>query len=96
MAKGKRQVKVRFRFAALLFLAGACAVGAVFWSQEQKLAEIRQQQQELQAKYDALKNEKQRTELMIEYAHSEEYLLEYAREKLGFIGKNEIQFEIEK
>ena len=66
MAKGKRQVKFRFRFAALLLLAGACVVGAVFWSQEQKLAEIRQQQNELQAKYDALKNEKQRTELMIE------------------------------
>ncbi len=96
MAKGKRQVKVRFRFAALLLLAGACAIGAVFWSQEQKLAEIRAEQLELQTKYDALKNEKQRTELMIEYAHSPEYLLEYAREKLGFVGKNEIQFEIGK
>ncbi|MCE5235169.1 MAG: septum formation initiator family protein [Clostridiaceae bacterium] len=94
MAKGKRKLKVRFRFAALAFLAGACVVGAVFWSQEQKLAEIRREQASLQAKYDALQNEKQRTELMIEYARSEEYLLEYAREKLGFIKEGETQFEI--
>lgn len=96
MATGKRRVKVRFRFAALAFLTLACFVGAVLWSQEQKLAEIRARQGELQAKYDALQNEKQRTELMIEYAHSPEYLLEYAREKFGFVQEDEILFEIEK
>jgi cell division protein FtsB len=96
MAKGKGKFKVRFRFAALAFLAGACVIGAVFYAQEQKLKEIYQEQSELQAKYDTLQNEKQRTELMIEYAHSDEYLLEYAREKLGYIKENEIQFEINK
>lgn len=96
MATENGRVKIRFRFIVFAFLAGACAVGAVFWSQEQKLNEIRAEQAALQANYDALQNEKQRTELMIEYAHSSEYLLEYAREKLGFIMPDELLFEIDK
>lgn len=94
MAKGSTTIKLRFRFIALLFLAGALAVGAIFYAQEQKLKEIRAEQTGLQSKYDALQNEKQRTELMIEYSLSNEYLLEFAREKLGLIGENEILFNI--
>ena len=32
---------------------------------------------------------------MIEYAQSEEYILQYAREKLGFVKPDDIQFSVE-
>ena len=41
-----------------------------------------------------MENEQQRVEYMIEYAHSEEYKLQYAREKLGYVHENDVKFEI--
>ena len=42
-----------------------------------------------------LQNEEQRLEYMIEYAKSEEYLIQYAREKLGFVLPDDVKFDIE-
>ena len=69
---------------------------AIFVSQEQKLNEIAEQEAARQAEYEALQNEEQRLQYMIEYAKSEEYLLQYAREKLGFVLPDDIKFDIEK
>lgn len=68
---------------------------AVFVTQEQKFSEIRAETQALEQEYEALLNEQQRVEYMIEYAHSTDYLLQYAREKLGYVRENDIKFNIE-
>ncbi len=73
----------------------AALVGLVFMSQENKLASIRQEQAALGEEYANLQMEKQRIEYMIEYAQSEEYLLQYAREKLGYVKPGDIKFDVE-
>ena len=91
--KSKRFKKIR-----LAFLTGAllvAALGMVFLSQERKLEVIRQEQQALSEEYAALQIEKQRIEYMIEYAQSEEYLLQYAREKLGYVKPGDVKFSVE-
>ena len=57
----------------------------VFLSQQSKLDAIYQEQATLSSEKAALEMEKERIEYMIEYAQSEEYILQYAREKLGFV-----------
>ncbi|MEA5058425.1 MAG: hypothetical protein EOM66_03545 [Clostridia bacterium] len=90
---GKRWNKKRIGFLAGALLVAA--LGVVFVSQERKLEAIRQEQQALGEEYAALEIEKQRLEYMIEYAQSEEYLLQYAREKLGYVKPGDIKFSIE-
>lgn len=67
---------------------------AVFLSQNSKLYEIAAQQSELEAEYAALQAEEQRLEYMIEYAKSDEYRVQYAREKLGLVLPDDIKFDI--
>ncbi len=92
----KWKFRITPKFIALL--AALCVVFAcaIFVSQEQKLNEIAEQEAARQAEYEALQNEEQRLQYMIEYAKSEEYLLQYAREKLGFVLPDDIKFDIEK
>ena len=80
-----------------LFVGLFCAAAfvMVFVGQENKLAAIEEEQQSLSQEYEALELEKQRIEYMIEYAQSEEYILQYAREKLGFVKPDDIQFSVE-
>lgn len=44
--------------------------------------------------YAALQAEEQRLEYMIEYAKSDEYRVQYAREKLGLVLPDDIKFDI--
>lgn len=91
----KRRFKISPRFILVLTIF-ALAFGAfIYMTQEQKLNEIHAQQAELEAKLEAAENEKQRIEYMIEYAKSEEYLLQYAREKLGYVRPDDIKFDID-
>lgn len=95
--KGERHGR-KLNKTRLAFFAGALVVAAlclVFVSQERKLAAIRQEQQALHDEYAALQTEKQRIEYMIEYAQSEEYLLQYAREKLGYVKPGDVKFDVE-
>jgi len=95
MSKGKiKQLKKR----RLIFFTGVLVVALVclvFASQENKLLAIRKEQQALSEEYNAIQIEKQRIEYMIEYARSEEYLLQYAREKLGYVKPGDIKFDVE-
>ncbi len=64
-------------------------------SQSGKLQEIEKKQQELTTKYDALKLEEQRLESMLEYAQTDEYLAQYAREKFGYLRPEDYKFYID-
>ena len=91
----KRKLRITPKFIVLLtVLCVACAC-ALYLSQEQKLKEIAEKEAALQQEYQALQNEEQRLEYMIEYAKSEEYLIQYAREKLGFVLPDDVKFDIE-
>lgn len=82
------------KFFVLIMLVCLVAAGFVFVSQEQKRSDIKKETAELQKQYDELLSEKQRVEYMIEYAQSDSYRIQYAREKLGYVDENDIKFEI--
>ena len=79
----KRKLKATPRFIMLLTLICLIFAGAVILSQQAKLNEIAAKQAALDEQYAALQAEEQRLEYMIEYAKSDEYRVQYAREKLG-------------
>ena len=89
----KRHTKKPLGFLVGLFCVAAFVM--VFIGQENKLSAIEEEQAALSQEYEALELEKQRIEYMIEYAQSEEYILQYAREKLGFVKPDDIQFSVE-
>ncbi len=90
----KRKLKATPRFIMLLTLVCVIFASAVFLSQKSKLDEIAAQQAELDEEYAALQAEEQRLEYMIEYAKSDEYKVQYAREKLGLVLPSDIKFDI--
>ncbi len=95
-SSGEKRFKLKRGFLiALACTAGAVALLCVYCSQDSKLKSIHAAQKELQEQIDALESEEERMEYMIEYAQSDEYLLQYAREKLGYIKPGEIKFDIE-
>lgn len=64
-------------------------------SQQKKLDAIAEEQAQLQEVIAAQNEEKARLEYMIEYSGSESYLIQYAREKLGYVRPDEIKFDID-
>lgn len=94
VSKVKRRLKATPRFIMLLTLLCLVFAVAVFLSQNAKLNEIALEQSELEVEYAALQAEEQRLEYMIEYAKSDEYRVQYAREKLGLVLPDDIKFDI--
>lgn len=82
------------RFIVFLSFASVVALVFVLRSQDEKLKEIAAEKAELEQQYLALQNEEQRLEFMIEYAGTKEYLLQYAREKLGFVSPEDYKFDL--
>ena len=93
MAKRKKKNK---KLRAALAVAAVCVVlaGAVLLTQEHKLRTIGEEQAKLQEVIQAQEEEKSRLEYMIEYTQNDAYLIQYAREKLGYVEKDEIKFDI--
>ena len=91
----KRKFRITPKFIVLLTVLCVVFAYALYLSQEQKLKEIAEKEAALRQEYQALQNEEQRLEYMIEYAKSEEYLIQYAREKLGFVLPDDVKFDIE-
>jgi cell division protein FtsB len=91
----KRRFKATPRFVALVMLVCFAFACAAYLSQQEKLGEVRTKEAELQSRYAELQAEEQRLEYMIEYAKSDEYRIQYAREKLGLVLPDDIKFNIE-
>ena len=94
-ASGKKKTRMKPRFIFITFMLCICAICAALYSQNQKLRDIEAEKRALTEEYNELKNEEQRLEYMIEYAGTEEFLLQYAREKLGFVMPDDIKFDIQ-
>ena len=90
----RKRNKKRMRAFAVGFVALAFIIAAVLISQQKKLDAIAEEQAQLQV-IAAQNEEKARLEYMIEYSGSESYLIQYAREKLGYVRPDEIKFDID-
>ena len=90
-AKKKRRIKKRFIF----IIAGCCvlALTLVLYSQDRKMREIAMEKAKLTDEYRSLKTQEEQMEYMIEYAKSDEFLLQYAREVLGYVLPGDTKFE---
>ena len=95
MANKNRKKNKRRRTAAMIGVLAVVLVAVVLYSQEMKLRAIYSEQQKLQEVIAGQEEEMDRLEDMIEYTGSESYLIQYAREKLGYIRSDEIKFDVE-
>ena len=88
----KRKLCVKPKFIALLCFLILGGLVFVLHSQQNKLNDIKQEQEQLLEVLHELKVEEQRTEHLIEYAKTEEYMIRYAREKLGYVMPDDYLF----
>ncbi|MDL2235891.1 septum formation initiator family protein [Christensenellaceae bacterium OttesenSCG-928-L17] len=76
-------------------LAVLLLIGGLFFGQRKKLAEIEAQQAQLQEQYAQLQLEEDRLKSMVEYAQTDEYKEQLAREKFGYVAPDDFKFYIE-
>lgn len=84
--------KLKARYVILAFLLAFCILGGIYLSQQTKMTTIEEETAALQAQLDALRVEEERLERMLEYMQTDDYLLQYAREKLGYVYPDDIKF----
>ncbi|MBQ5757653.1 MAG: septum formation initiator family protein [Clostridiales bacterium] len=92
MAKKKKKFRLRAGYVILAFLLLVCILGGVYLSQETRIETIAAEKATLQSELDKLKVEEERLERTLEYMGTNDYLLQYAREKLGYVYSNDIKF----
>ena len=92
MAKKKKKFRLRAGYVILAFLLLVCILGGVYLSQETRIETIAAEKATLQSELDKLKGEEERLERTLEYMGTNDYLLQYAREKLGYVYSNDIKF----
>ena len=95
MANQKRKQKiftVRPLYIILFFLLVFFVLAGVYLSQQTKLTSIEDEKSTLQNQLNALTVEQERLERMLEYMQTNDYLLQYAREKLGYVYPGDFKF----
>lgn len=85
-------LRIRPRYIILFFVLTFFVLGGVYLSQRTKLRTIAAEKATLQTKLDELKVEEERLERMLEYMQTTDYMLQYAREKLGYVFKDDWKF----
>ena len=85
-------VTVRPLYVILFFLLMFFVLGGVYLSQRTKLSSIADEKAVLQKQLDGLTVERDRLERMLEYMQTNDYLLQYAREKLGYVYPGDYKF----
>lgn len=84
--------RIRPRYLILFFILTFFVLGGVYLSQQTKLSSIAEEKVELQSILDAKKVEQERLERMLEYMHTTDYMIQYAREKLGYVFPDDFKF----
>lgn len=90
--KPKSGLRIRPRYIILFFILTFFVLGGVYLSQQTQLKTIAEEKVELQADLDDLKVEEERLERMLEYMQTTDYLIQYAREKLGYVFSDDWKF----
>lgn len=88
----KRRLFIRPRYIILFFILAFFVLGGVFLSQQTKLESIAEEKVTLQTELDSLNVEEERLERMLEYMQTTDYLIQYAREKLGYVFAGDWKF----
>lgn len=88
----KTGIRIRPRYIILFFILTFFVLGGVFLSQQTKLKSIAEDKVALQAELDSYKVDQERLERMLEYMQTNEYLVQYAREKLGYVFPDDWKF----
>ncbi|HWR23982.1 MAG TPA: hypothetical protein VN366_10970 [Feifaniaceae bacterium] len=77
-------------------LLGCClvllALMFIYFSQSAKLAEIEKEKTQLNESYEAMLLEEQRLNGMLGYVQTDDYMMQYAREKLGYVSPDDYKF----
>lgn len=84
--------RIRPRYLILFFILTFFVLGGVYLSQRTKLTTIADDKITLQTELDADKVEEERLERMLEYMQTTDYMIQYAREKLGYVFKDDWKF----
>ncbi len=90
----KKFRRTLFTVASLLIVCFVAAIAVTVVKQNKKLDELYSEKQRLTERLDELKRDYERVEGLIEYSGSEEFLLRYARENLGYLYENDIRFTV--
>ena len=88
----KTGIFIRPRYIILFFILVFFVLGGVFLSQQTKLESIAEEKVQLQAELDQYKVNEERLERMLEYMQTTDYLIQYAREKLGYVFEDDWKF----
>ncbi|PKM40649.1 MAG: hypothetical protein CVV04_05495 [Firmicutes bacterium HGW-Firmicutes-9] len=84
--------RIRPRYLILFFILTFFVLGGVYLSQQTKLSSIADEKVEKQSDLDQLKVEEERLERMLEYMRTTDYMIQYAREKLGYVFPDDYKF----
>ena len=84
--------RIRPRYLILFFILTFFVLGGVYLSQQTKLSSIAEEKIKLQSKLDEKKVEQERLERMLEYMQTTDYMIQYAREKLGYVFPDDYKF----
>ena len=84
--------RIRSRYLILFFILVFFVLGGVYLSQQTKLESIASKKIELQTTLDSKKVEEERLERMLEYMQTTDYMIQYAREKLGYVFEGDWKF----
>ena len=90
--KKKKQFKLKAGYIILAFLLAICILGGIYLSQQTRLDTIAAQKEELQTQLDELQVEEERLTRTLEYMNTTDYLIQYAREKLGYVYPDDTKF----
>ncbi len=92
MARKKQTSKLRPRHIFICCLVMLLLLGGAYLSQSSKMDEIAAEQDVKTAELNALMLEEEKLSRMLEYAQTDEYKRQYAREVLGYVGPNDFKF----
>ena len=94
LKKKRRSISFRLRpvHLFLIFILLLFVLGGVYLSQQTTMASIEQEKAEKQSVLDGLKVDEERLERMLEYMQTDQYMMQYAREKLGYVFDDDIKF----
>lgn len=82
-------------FVCVVFLGGVLFAGIKHKEQSDRIAALNAEYEALSDEYDSMLRREEQLEYMVEYVKTDEYLLQIAREQLGYVFSSDIIFETE-
>ncbi len=92
MKKAKQSALLRPQHILLGCFFVLLALTFVYVSQSAKLAEIEKERALLNERYEAMLLEEQRLNGMLGYVQTDDYMKQYARERLGYVSPDDYKF----